>query len=134
MHLLLSVVILSAGAIILAWAYGAHRRPVPAAWTRYDFLSSLVCLLVTCLLPLGIGFGVSALIDPATTLAGLNAWTVGGCVLAIGLWWLLVPRLMAPARQAAVSTADIVPFQPDGPRNTPPVSKGGGHARRRKAA
>ena len=67
MYFALGVSLLSAAAILFAWAYAAHRRPVPARWTGREFLSSGICIVITALLPIGGGSVAVAVLDPVGT-------------------------------------------------------------------
>jgi len=100
MYLSIASLTLSATWIIWTWAYVAHRRPEPAAWTRHDAASIAATLVVTNLLPIGVGFLVVALSTPLATLQDL---TLAGTAVALGMPLLAVlvtPRLRAPLRQA----------------------------------
>lgn len=105
MYLAIASLTLSATWIIWIWAYAAHRRPVPLAWTRYESASITVTLLVTNLLPIGIGFLVVALSTPLATLKDLG---LSGAAIGLGMPLLAVlvtPRLKAPLRQGATDPA-----------------------------
>jgi hypothetical protein len=136
MTLLLGVASLSAAALLLAWAYGAHRRPVPRAWTRFEAASSAIGLVFVLLVPIGLGSLAAILLDPAETLATLDAPTLGAAAgLAVLCWWA-VPRLIAPARRAAGTVAAPSPLEPRPPARTPPVQgrRGSGAGQRRRKA
>jgi hypothetical protein len=99
MYLAVSSVTLSATWLIWIWAYSAHRRPEPPAWTRHNAASIAVLLVVVSLLPVGIGYLAVSLISPLEALRDLD---VAEAALALGLPLLTVlatPRLLAPMRQ-----------------------------------
>jgi hypothetical protein len=99
MHVLVASLILSVTWMIWIWAYAAHRRPEPLAWTRYSVASIAVLLVVVCLLPMGIGYLAVALMSPLEMLGDLGiaqaALVVGTPLLAV----FATPRLLAPMRQ-----------------------------------
>lgn len=99
MYLAVSSVTLSVTWLIWIWAYSAHRRPEPLAWTRHNAASIAVLLGVIGMLPVGIGYLAVALISPLETLRGLS---VAEAALVLGLpllTGLATPRLLAPMRR-----------------------------------
>ncbi|SLN38625.1 hypothetical protein [Oceanibacterium hippocampi] len=138
MNAAIGIGLLAATAILFAWAYGQYRRPAPAPWTRIESLSIAVVLAIVSMICFGLAFLGSFALD----LSAETGWTADLVTagVALVLCWLLVPRLMAPARQApqpspAHSAGAANLGSPSGPgtpsnRNVP----GGGRSRRRRAA
>jgi len=123
MNLSLGVGTLAVATLVFAWAYGAHRRPQPAAWTR-TILSMLLCVALVESYALGSGFILIAAVNPATLIDASNLveLPVAGALALLAV--LAVPRLMAPGRTRP--SADILQMTP--PQPPRPVS---GRARRR---
>ena len=99
MYLFVASLILSVTWIIWIWAYSAHRRPEPLAWTRLSAASIAVLLVVVCLLPVGIGYLAVALMSPLETLGDLGVVRAALAAAAPLVAVLATPRLLAPMRQ-----------------------------------
>lgn len=99
MHLLVASLTLSATWLIWIWAYAAHRRPEPLAWTHYSVASIAVLLGVVCVLPLGIGYLAVALLSRLETLGDLGIAQAALVAVAPLLAVFATPRLLAPVRQ-----------------------------------
>jgi hypothetical protein len=125
MTLLVGVGLVVLPSLLYAWAYGACRRPVPAAWTRYSWISSGIVIAVVCTLPLGIGFLMLALMYPGETLASLDALSIGGSVGLAFLGVIGVPMLSAPGRVVAAQGARVVQMPPRTPSGRTPGARHG---------
>jgi hypothetical protein len=97
MDILLGVGTASVTAIMFCWVYGAHRKPVPAGWTRWPGASMLVCVAMTLLFPLSIGLLIKAALHPVAEIIALDlsGWLIiaGATVAAL----VLCPVLIRPA-------------------------------------
>ena len=112
MYLAWGVGLLSAAALLFAWACAAHRRPIPARWTSREFLSSGICIVITALLPIGGGYVAVAAFDPAGTIRSLNAVSLGLLVLSVALAWGLIPRLLKSVPEVASAPGAAPPRSP----------------------
>ncbi len=115
MDILLGVGTLSATVLLFSWAFGAHRRPDRAAWVSWPGASMLVCVALTLLAPVGLGFIIRGALHPLTDLTRI---TVLEAVCVAGLLFLAVtvsPFLIRPGlRRGTVvrDTADTGNFAP----------------------
>jgi hypothetical protein len=100
MDILLGVSTLAATTLLLSFAYGAHRRPVPSSWTRTPGLSMLTCVALTLMGPVGLGFLVKAALNPMLELQTLSisVLVVAGALVAIA--FVASPVLIRPALKA----------------------------------
>lgn len=117
MDILLGLGTLAATGLLLSFAYGAHRRPTSAKWTRIPGLSMLTCVTLTLMGPVGLGFLIKAAITPGQELASLSAvsMTVTAALVAVAV--LASPILIQPARRKAVAVGRPVADN----RNVAPV-------------
>lgn len=96
---------LSATWIVWSWAYAAHRRPVPAPWTRVEAVSIAAVLVWLILLAIGAGALIAAAIAPIDALRDQSLFsgvvTLGAPVLAA----MAVPRLRQPLRGTRIDAA-----------------------------
>ena len=98
MNILLGVGVLAATALLFAFAYGAHLRPVPARWTRWPGTSMLVCVVLTTAGPTGLGLLIKGLINPIADLAQMALIEIVVVATISALAVMMVPVLMLPAR------------------------------------
>ncbi|SFD99367.1 hypothetical protein SAMN04488523_104164 [Sulfitobacter brevis] len=107
MNIVLGIGTLAVTALLFAYAYGAHRRPVPSRWTRVPALSMLTCVAFTLMGPVGLGFLVTAALSPARELATTS---VIGLVIAAALALMAViscPLLVRPARKTSARAGEV---------------------------
>lgn len=96
MYLTVASLLLSATWILWNWAYTAHRRPVPAAWTRYEAASIAAVIAWVTFLAVGTGALVAALVSPIETLRDQTLVSVLVTLAAPVLAAKARPRLRAP--------------------------------------
>jgi len=125
MNLSLGVGTLAVTTLVFAWAYGAHRRTQPAAWTK-TILSMLLCVALVESSAIGIGIVILAAFEPATLFSTSNLAELPIAGALVLLTAFATPRLMAPGRTRP--SADVIQLTP--PQAPRPVSGG---ARRRAA-
>lgn len=104
MYLTTASLCLSLTWLLALWAHAAHRRPVPAAWTRFEAASSATVLVIVMLLPIGFGCLAVALANPLETLAAQSVLTAIATAAAPALAVLATPRLRRPLRGVAAQT------------------------------
>jgi len=107
MYLTVGVAIFSASVLLFAWGYDQHLRTSPARWTQSEFLSSCFALLVTSALPIGLGFIILGVVNPAETWATLSVPGVVVMVASVALAVVFSPRFI---RKARMQPAPVVPF------------------------
>ena len=112
MYFALGVGLLAAAALLFAWAYAAHRRPVPARWTGREFLSSGICIVITAVLPVGCGYLAVAVLDPAGTVRSLEPISLGLMALSVAAAWALIPRLLRSVPAGASAPGAAPPRSP----------------------
>ena len=76
-----------------AWTYVAHRRPLPAGWTRVGWLSSATVLVVVLDGTFGLGAVLAAAFSPVETVRSLGLPTALATVAAPLLAALAVSAL-----------------------------------------
>ncbi len=127
--------LMSASALLFAFAYGQYRRPHPSIWTKSDFVTVTLTLSIIGLMSFGVAFVILGLFSLGEESPWLQDIAAVGAGLA--LCWVLVPRLMAPARlaEAPASVADL-PEPANDPHPRSPSHLGGRHGKgsRRRAA
>lgn len=106
MDILLGLGVLSASTLLFAAGFAAHRRPVPARWTRLPGLSMLFCVTLTMMAPVGLGFLVKAALTPQTFTAGTVMWFLPVAALAAAAL-VFTPVLIRSVRKAG--TAPVAP-------------------------
>ena len=78
MDLLLGTGILAASYLLFCWAWLVHRGPRRAPWVELPGTSMMICVVLTTLPPIGLGFLALGLMSP------LSAALAGGLVPLIG--------------------------------------------------
>lgn len=96
MYLTSASLLLSVTWVLWTWAYAAHRRPVPLAWTRNGAASTAIVLLVVALLPLGLGSLFAAGVAPMEALREQTLASAVATLTAPVLAILVTPRLRRP--------------------------------------
>jgi hypothetical protein len=126
MYLGVGVSLLSAAVLLFAWAYAAHRWPVPARWTQREFLSSGICIVITGLFPVGLGCIFAAFLDPAASMRSLGPASLALILVSLAVGWLGTRRLWRSA-SAASAQASLSPAGRIAPRpgsGTPRAARG----------
>lgn len=95
MYLTVASLLLSATWVLWNWAYTAHRRPVPAAWTRYEAASIAAVITWVTFLAVGTGALVAAVISPIETLRDQTLLSAAVTLAAPVLAAKARPRLRA---------------------------------------
>lgn len=93
MYIITASISLSAAWILWHWAYSAHRRAVPAKWTRAAGASTATVLVWVFLSALGVSALVAAAFTPIDALRDLNVGSAAASVIAPVLAILLTPTL-----------------------------------------
>lgn len=101
MDILLGLSTLAATSLLLSFAYGAHRRQTPAKWTRLPGLSMLVCVALTLMGPVGIGFLAKAAFMPSQELASLGFVSLVLTAALVAIAVVASPILIRPALRAS---------------------------------
>lgn len=127
MNLVLGVGTLSLTALLFGWAFGAHRRPVPARWTQTP-ASMLMCVALVELFALGVGFLLMSGLSPIETVTTVEPVSAIAAAVLLGASVFLTPRFVATGRVR--QSADIIPLNP----MTPPVAPRPVSGTRRRAA
>ena len=97
MDVLLGLSTAAATSLLLAFAYGAHRRPIPAKWTTMPGLSMLVCVALTLMAPVSLGFFVKAAISPMQEFATLGFFSLAVTASLVAVAVVASPILIRPA-------------------------------------
>jgi hypothetical protein len=105
MELIVGVGASSASAILFCWAFAQHRRPIPAAWTQRQGLSSLFCVALTLLSCGGAGATLIAALNPIDTWNSLNILGAAISAALLAGAFILAPRYVAIGRQIALPVA-----------------------------
>lgn len=105
MYLTYASLLLSVTWVLWTWAYAAHRRPVPAAWTRNGAASTAIVLVIVALLPIGFGLLFATGLSPMATLAAQTPASAVATLAAPVLAGLATPRLRRPLAGPAVRAA-----------------------------
>ncbi len=99
MDILLGLGTLAATCLLMSFAYGAHRRQNPAAWTRIPGLSMLICVALTLMGPVALGFFVKAAMSPMQEFATLTFVSVVMTAALVAVAVVASPLLIRPARR-----------------------------------
>lgn len=105
MYLTSASLLLSVTWVLWTWAYAAHRRPDPAAWTRNGAASTVIVLVVVALLPIGFGCLFATGLAPMETLAEQTLASAVATLAAPVLAILVTPRLRRPLAGPAARAA-----------------------------
>lgn len=97
MDILLGLSTLAATSLLLSFAYGAHRRAIPAKWTALPGLSMLTCVMLTLAGPVGFGFLIKGALQPLQELSSLSVSAVILTALLVALAVVASPLLIRPA-------------------------------------
>jgi hypothetical protein len=120
MDLFLGVGILAASYVLFCCAYAAHRGQPRAAWPDWPGASMLVCVALTTLFPIGLGFLIKGLfgIGELTTAALVPAAVTGVFALlaALGGRWLMRADRFAGATVPTAVNSNSAPAQATRPR------------------
>ena len=101
MDLVVGIAVLAATTLVFCYGFGAHRRTVPARWTRWPGASMLFCVALTMAAPVGIGLLVKAVLDPGYEWATLSWPGLLVALALVALAVIAVPALVRPGRRAA---------------------------------
>ncbi|WP_156874931.1 hypothetical protein [Sulfitobacter alexandrii] len=104
MDIILGLCAASVTVLMFCWAFGAHRRAVPAGWTLWPGASMLTCVALTMLAPLSLGLFVRAAMAPARVVETFNWEAALVAVALMALAAILGPVLIRPARSGARPT------------------------------
>ncbi|SPF78251.1 hypothetical protein [Pseudoprimorskyibacter insulae] len=102
-----------AAVLLYAWAYGVFNSPNPPKWAKSEALASTVALVFTCLTPLGIGFFFRGILG---NIAGQSVFGWASIAVAAVVIYMVVPRLVAPARRPKLDNVVPMPTGPSAPR------------------
>lgn len=107
MDILLGLGTLAVTALLLSFAYGAHRKAVPAKWTRLPGLSMMICVALTLMGPVGLGFLIKAALAPMAELASLSIFSVVITGVLVALAVMASPLLIRPALHKSGAYDDL---------------------------
>ncbi|QFT59014.1 hypothetical protein FIU94_09260 [Sulfitobacter sp. THAF37] len=114
MDIVLGLSVASVTVLLFCWAYGAHRRAVPARWTAWPGASMLTCVALTMLAPLSLGLFVRAAFAPGRVIGTFDWAPALVCIALMALAAIIGPVLFRSARRSpqavALNTASPAPF------------------------